>query len=102
MEGVTMPLPLVPIAGVALSYGLVALGTWAIVRSIGRTPRDQRAEDALDDLPEGLTAGKHEDATRGSARLNRTIRIGTDGPGVEIDLTALGRLKVKRVGRGGS
>jgi hypothetical protein len=97
-----MPLPLVPIAGIAVRYGLVAFGTWVMVRSVAKTPRDQRAEDALDNVPEGLTAGKHDDATRGTARLKRTIRIGTDGPGVEIDLTALGRLKVKRLrGNGG-
>ena len=97
-----MPLPLVPIAGIAVRYGLVAFSTWVMVRRIARTPRDQRAEDALDDLPEGLTAGKHDDATRGSARLKRTIRLGMNGPGVEIDVTALGRMKVKRVrGNGG-
>jgi hypothetical protein len=97
-----MPLPLVPIAGVAVRYGLVALGTWVVARSIARTPRDQHAEDALDNVPEGLTAGKHDDAARGTARLKRTIRLGDDGPGVEIDLTALGRLKVRRVrGTGG-
>ena len=33
----------------------------------------------------------------GAGRLKRTIRLGTTGPGVEIDATALGRIRFRRV-----
>ena len=92
-----MPLPLAPIAGVAIRYGIVAVTTYAVARSIARTPVDQRAEDALDDLPEGFTAGRRDRQANGTARIKRTIRVGTNGPGIEIDVTALGRFRIKRV-----
>ena len=100
-----MPLPLVPLASLAarygLRYGIVALTTWTIARSISHAPHDQRAEDALDDLPEGLSAAKRDKQASGSARMKRTIRVGPNGPGVEIDISALGRLRVKGVRRDG-
>jgi hypothetical protein len=99
-----MPLPLAPIATVAMRYGIrygmVALTTYAIARSIDKSPRDQRGEDALDDLPEGLAAARNGEQANGSARLKRTFRVGPNGPGVEVDLSAIGRLKVKRVKSG--
>ena len=92
-----MPLPLAPIAGIAIRYGMVAVTTYAVARSIARTPHDQRAEDALDDLPEGFTAGRGDKQANGTARIKRTFRVGPNGPGIEVDLTALGRFRIRRV-----
>lgn len=91
-----MALPLAPIAGFALRYGAVALATYTVTRKIGPGFRDQRAEDALDDTPEGVTLHQSDDQANASARFRRVFRVGTDGPGIEIDATALGRIRVRR------
>ena len=94
-----MALPLAPIAGVALRYGAVAVAAYVLTRQVGRGRVDQRAEDALDELPEGVTAHRpHDrDQVNGGARIRRTIRLGPTGPGVEVDLSAFGRLRFRRV-----
>lgn len=92
-----MPLPLAPIAGVALRYGAVAVATYALTRRVEIAPRDQRGEDAMDDVPEGVGLRRDGEQVNGAGRLKRTIRFGSTGPGVEIDATALGRIRVRRV-----
>lgn len=92
-----MPLPIAPIAGIALRYGAVALASYALTRGLQRAPYDQRAEDAMEDVPEGLAARRDEGRMAGSGRMRRVIRLGTNGPGIEIDATALGRIKLRRV-----
>ncbi len=94
-----MALPLAPIAGVALRYGAVALAAYVVTRGIHRGHTDQRAEDAMDEIAEGLTAHRPRDREQvnGAARFRRVVRLGTVGPGVEIDITALGRMKFRRV-----
>lgn len=102
-----MPLPLVaavpPLAIWAVRAGLAGAAFWAVRRSVrksvhpGRT--DQRAEDALDDLGEGLSA--HAPADRagqrnGALRMRRVIRWG--GGGVVVEVAAFGRLRLRRVG----
>lgn len=92
-----MALPLAPIAGVALRYGAVALATYALARMAERAPRDQRAEDAMDDLAEGVQFRRESDQVNGAGRFVRTVRVGTRGPGVEIDASALTRIRFRRV-----
>ncbi|MEP2782270.1 MAG: hypothetical protein ABJO67_10315 [Pseudoruegeria sp.] len=92
-----MALPLAPIAGIALRYGTVALATYAVSRSLSKGRRDQRAEDVMDEIDEGMTLRRDEEQVNGTARLRRVIRIGSDGPGVEVDLTTFGRIKFKKV-----
>lgn len=92
-----MAIPLAPIAGFALRYGVVALATYAVVRSTERAPRDQRAEDAMDDTAEGVLFRRDTEQLNGSGRFRRTVRFGTRGPGVEIDATALTRIRIRRV-----
>jgi hypothetical protein len=94
-----MALPLAPIAGIALRYGVVALATYAVARSIPPGRVDQRAEDALDDLEEGPSLGHARDRSQynGALRFRRIVRLGTGGPGLEIDVSALGRLRMRRV-----
>ncbi|SIO48629.1 hypothetical protein SAMN05444722_2565 [Rhodovulum sp. ES.010] len=97
-----MPLPLAPIASVALRYGLrygaVAVAAYALSHR-SRTPlrRDQRAEDAMDEMHEGLHFRREDEQVNSGARFKRTLRFGHDGPGVEIDASALGRVRLRRV-----
>jgi len=91
-----MALPLVPTALVAARYAAVGLAAYAAWRAAAPGRRDQRAEDALDDLPEGTTLHGDDDATRAGLRLRRTIRLGDGGPGMEIDFAALARLRLRR------
>lgn len=93
-----MPLPIAPIAGIALRYGAVALAGYALSRQVTRGRVDQRGEDALDDVPEGLTAHRPQDRDQvnASGRFRRIIRLGQSGPGLEIDATALGRIRFRR------
>ncbi len=94
-----MALPLAPIAGIALRYGGVALAAYALSRRVGRSATDQRAEDAMDRVPEGVNAHRPRDRRQanGSARFRRVVRLGHDGPGVEIDATAMGRIRIRRL-----
>ncbi|MDP4033861.1 MAG: hypothetical protein Q8P60_13605 [Pseudorhodobacter sp.] len=100
-----MPLPLAPLVPLALRLGAVAAAGWAVRRAVkaatfpGRT--DQRAEDALDDLGEGIalhrpTDRATESATQANAaaRLRRTIRWGKRG--LEIDAAFLGRFRIRK------
>ena len=93
-----MALPLAPAAVLAVKYGSVALAAFLLARRVQRGALDQRAEDALDRLPEGVTALRpgDRDQTNVTARFRRVIRLGPDGAGVEIDAAALGRIRVRR------
>ena len=99
-----MPVPLAPLLPLALRLGAVAtagyaLSRWVKARSFpGRT--DQRAEDALDDLGEGVSlhrppdrAGKGVSQSNATARMVRVIRIG--GRRYEIDAAFLARVRVR-------
>ena len=92
-----MPLPLTPIAGFALRYGAVAVATYAISRRIQRGHFDQRGEEAMDDVTEGVTMRRGNDQLNGTARIKRRIRLGKSGPGFEIDLTTLGRIRLRKI-----
>ena len=92
-----MPLPLAPIAGIALRYGAVAIATYAVARRIERGHFDQRAEDAMDDVNEGLSVRKDREQINGTVRYRRVIRLGKQGPGVEFDVTTLGRIRFRKV-----
>lgn len=97
-----MPLPLAPLIPLAVRLGLVASTTWAVTRLVrsathpGRT--DQRAEDALDDLGEGLTvhrpADRAEDRqTNATARVRRVVRF--RGRSFEVDASLMARLRLR-------
>lgn len=92
-----MPLPIAPIAGLALRYGAVAVATYAVARRVERGRFDQRAQDALDELDEGVTLRRDGDQVDATGRFRRVIRVGQDGPGVEVDITGLTRIKLRRV-----
>jgi hypothetical protein len=100
-----MPLPLVPLIPLAVRLGLVATTTFALTRLVrsatypGRT--DQRAEDALDDLGEGLSlhrpADRTEDRqTNATARVRRVIRF--RGRTYELDAGLMARFRLRATG----
>jgi len=86
-----MALPIIPIA--------LAAGVVALARNVSVSAVDQRIEDRLDDVSEGLFAHRDRDGTQLNAayRWKRVVRFGKSGPGVEIDASALGRLRFSRV-----
>ncbi len=94
-----MPLPLAPIAGIALRYGAVAVATYAITRRIRiqKGHFDQRGEDAMDDVGEGISLRREPEQVNGATRFRRVVRLGSAGPGVEIDVTALGRIRFRKI-----
>lgn len=92
-----MVLPLAPVAGIALRYAVVALATYGVTRSIGVARRDQGAEEALDELAEGLAARRDPGQANVTGRWRRVIRVGQSGPGVEIDIAGFSRIRVRRL-----
>lgn len=101
-----MPLPLAPLLPLALRLGAVAsfgLAVRALVnrhRFPGRT--DQRAEDALDDLGEGLSIHRPADRacaetgdqqTNATVRLRRVVRF--RGRVYELDAGLIARVRLK-------
>jgi len=92
-----MPLPLVPIALSLAATGSAALATYRLVRRIEPGRRDQRAEDAFDDAPEGVTLRRTHDQANATARMRRTFRFGPNGTAIAIDANLMGRVSVKRV-----
>jgi hypothetical protein len=92
-----MPLPLAPIAGFAIRYGAVALAAYGIRKALRKGRTDQRAEDALDAMDEGVAVHRPADRnqTNAAARFRRVIRWGDTA--IEIDAAALGRFRVRKV-----
>ncbi len=92
-----MALPLAPVAAIALRYGTVAIATYALARRVDNGRRDQRAEDALDDIEEGVTLRRETGQMNTTGRFRRVIRLRPDGPGVEIDFTSISRISIRKV-----
>ncbi len=97
-----MPLPLAPLLPIALRLGAVAAVGYIAQRMIarhghiGRT--DQRAEEALDDLDEGLASHRPRDVAgqrNTTFRLRRTIRFG--GKTYELEAAAITRLRLREI-----
>lgn len=95
-----MPLPLAPLLPLALRLGAVAALGYGARRLLtarvwpGRT--DQRAEEALDELAEGVTSHSPKDAPgqrNASFRLRRKLHVG--GKSYELDAGLLARFRLK-------
>ena len=80
----------------AARLAIIGAGLVIAARNLPVAPRDQRAEDALDAVEEGISVARSPDGARGTARWKRTIRLGAAGPGLTLDFAALGRLRVSR------
>jgi hypothetical protein len=92
-----MPLPLAYIAGFAMKYGAFALVTYAAIRTVGQLPKSQPTEDALDQVNEGLDLRRNYKELNAAGRLRRIISLSKTGRGVEIDATALIRVRLRKV-----
>ena len=96
-----MPAPIAPIVWTAARIGAVAAIAYYTGRASKQAPKHVWRERALDDTPEGLDLTHQREAdeanAHGSARFKRTVRFGASGPGVEIDATALTRIRLRRV-----
>ena len=86
-----MALPVIPIA--------LAAGAFALARNVSIEPADQRLEDGFDNLSEGFSVGRGpmRDQINGGYKYKRIVRFGEKGPAIEIDASALARLRVRRV-----
>ena len=97
-----MPLPLLPLAPAAvtaLKCGGVALAALWVSRRVQRARIDQRLEDALDEMPEGLAAARTRarEQVNAAGRFRRRIGlVGRDGA-IEIDAGFVARLRLRRV-----
>jgi hypothetical protein len=93
----TMAIPLAPVAGLALRYAAVASVAYLAARRLERGRLSQPVEDEMDATPEGLTTRREDGQVNATARLRRIVRLGQGGPGLSVDATLLGRLKVRRM-----
>jgi hypothetical protein len=95
----SMALPIVPIAVVAAKYGGVALAAYQVARRVHRGHTDQQVEDALDDLPDGISVHKPRDRAQTNVgfRFKRVFRASRTGKGLEVDITTLTRIRFRKV-----
>ena len=86
-----MALPIIPLALVA--------GAVALARNVQISPIVQSVEDSLDLVPDGMAARRDKAGQQinGSYRWKRIVRFGTSGTALEIDASALGRIKFRKV-----
>lgn len=92
-----MAIPFTPIAVTALRYGAVAAIAYAAARRARPQTVTPATEAAMDRMPEGVHVGHAPGQMNATARWRRRIRLGSAGPGVEIDLGALARLRLRRI-----
>lgn len=99
-----MPAPaaFAPVAWKLAQFGAVAAVAWYAARKRRPAgPREIWREHVLDDVDEGVETDfsrSNDEARAGAAiRWKRGIRLGANGPGVEIDISGLSRLKLRRL-----
>lgn len=99
-----MPAPaaLAPVAWKVAQFGAVAAVAWIAARNRRPAgPREIWRERVMDDVDEGIETDfsrSREEARAGAAvRFRRGIRLGGKGPGVEIDIAGLTRVRLRRI-----
>jgi hypothetical protein len=92
-----LAIPFTPVAVAALRYGAVAAIAYAAARRARPRRIDPAAEAAMEAAPEGLHIGHAPGQLNAAGRWRRAIRLGATGPGMEIDLAGLARLRLRRV-----
>ena len=80
-----LPFALSPLTWRLLRIGAVA--AVAVYASRNGAPKNAGHEQVLDDLPEGL-----------ATHTRRVLRLGPQGPAVEIEAAGLGRVRLRRAG----
>lgn len=96
-----MPLPIAPVAAMALRYGVVALAGAVIARK-GFKPRDGKdalREASFENCKDGVefTRTDNENERQFEASHGHWRRIWLGDHGLEIDSRVLGRLRLRRV-----
>ena len=95
-----LPFALSPLTWRLLRIGAVA--AVAVYASRKGAPKNAGHEQVLDDLPEGLATHTHRaEAERGmhaAGRFRRVLRLGPQGPAMEIEAAGLGRVRLRRAG----
>lgn len=93
-----MPLP---IAGIALRYGIVALAGAAIAKRAmkARQGKDIYREAAWSDVDDGLTVERveNEDEVQLEGAHGHLQRIWFGGRGIELDSRILARLRIRKL-----
>ena len=99
-----MPLPLAPLMPLLLRIGAAAVAGYAASRWISAQSQpgrlDLRAEDALDDLDEGLAFHRPrdlEDDRQGNAALRLRRRLQMRGTEWELDAGMIARIRLRRI-----
>lgn len=94
-----MAAPLAPVLWTVARVGAVAALAYYSGRKHRTASKHVWREAAMDDAPEGveITTQRNEGEANmhSAARFKRTIRM-PGGAGVEIDATALGRIRIRR------
>jgi hypothetical protein len=93
-----LAIPFTPIAVAALRYGVVAAIAYAAAQRARPGRIHPSAEAVMEQLPEGARVGHAPGQLNATARWRRAVRMGTQGPGMEIDLSGLARLRLRRIG----
>jgi hypothetical protein len=91
-----LAIPFTPVAVAALRYGAVAALAYAAARRARPRRIDPAAEAAMDTMPDGLHMGHAPGQLNAAGRWRRAVRLGATGPGMEIDLAGLARLRLRR------
>lgn len=99
------PIALAPFAWKAAQLGAVAaISYYAARRQRGHQqpgPRDVWRETALNDMDEGLETDASHGADGGrlsvAGKFKRGIRLGADGPGIEVEFATLTRFKFRKI-----
>jgi hypothetical protein len=98
-----MPFPLAPLIPIAIRLGVLTLVGYTAKRLVGARTypgrTDQRAEDALDDLGDGLALHRPTDLANQrqantTARLQRTIRF--QGKVYDLDAGLIARFRIRK------
>jgi len=92
-----LAIPFTPIAAAALRYGAVAALAFAAARRARPRRIDPAAETAMEALPDGVIIGHAPGQMNGTARWRRILPIGPGGQWVEVDLSAITRLRLRRI-----
>ena len=99
-----MPAPaaLAPVAWKVAQFGAVAAVAWYAARKRRPDgPHEVWREHALNDVDEGLetdfSRNAGESRMGAAMRFKRGLRLGANGPGVEVDFSGLTRLKLRRL-----
>jgi hypothetical protein len=92
-----LAIPFTPIAVAALRYGAVAAIAYAAAQRARPGRIHPSAEAAMEALPEGARVGHAPGQLNATGRWRRAVRLGASGPGMEVDVSALARLRLRRI-----